>query len=75
METEMHMVRDRKQAKKPYSAPSFQMLNATAAKAELEAKGEPKDKNVQHMLALMNDPSDSRLQPRFAADAPPAGGK
>jgi hypothetical protein len=59
------MVRDPKQAKRPYSAPSFQMLDATAAKAEVKAKGEPKDKNVQHMLALIDEPPNRRLQPKI----------
>ena len=48
------MARDLKPAKKPYSLPSFEMLNASAAKAELEAKGDSKDANVRQMLSLID---------------------
>ncbi len=63
------MARDRKHAKRPYRAPSFQMFDATAAKAELEAKGEPKDENVQQMLSLIDEQIDEqpncRPQPKI----------
>ncbi len=63
------MARDRKHAKRPYTAPSFQMLDATAAKAELEAKGEPKDETVQQMLSLIDEQIDEqpncRPQPKI----------
>jgi hypothetical protein len=59
------MVRDRKPAKRPYTAPSFQMLDATAAKAELEAKGEPQDQNVRQMLSLIDEEPNSRRQPKI----------
>ena len=48
------MARDVKPAKRPYTAPAFQVLDATAAKAELEAKGESKDENVQRMFSLID---------------------
>ncbi|MGA8308787.1 MAG: hypothetical protein WB755_02070 [Terriglobales bacterium] len=40
-----------KAAKKPYSGPSFRMLDAQAARAELEAKGDPKEANIQKKLS------------------------
>ena len=48
------MPRDPKAAKKPYSAPSFRMLDAPAAQTELKAKREPKDANVQKMLSFID---------------------
>ena len=59
------MARDLKQAKRPYTAPTFQMLDATSAKAELQAKGEPKDENVQQILSLIDEQPDSRRQPKI----------
>jgi hypothetical protein len=43
-----------KAAKKPYSVPSIMTLDAQAAQAQLKAKGDPKDPNVQKMLSLMD---------------------
>jgi hypothetical protein len=48
------MAQDLKAAKRPYKAPSYQLLDDTTAKAELKAKGEPTDKNVQKMLSLVD---------------------
>ena len=47
------MTHDSKIRRKHYSAPSFEMLDADAAKAELKAKGEAKDVNVPKMLSLI----------------------
>ena len=54
------MVRDPKAAKKPYSAPSFQILDASAAKAELETTGESDDVNVRRMLSTLKQPRDGK---------------
>jgi hypothetical protein len=43
-----------KTAKKPYSAPSLRRLDARAANAELKAKGDPRDANVQKMLSFID---------------------
>ena len=44
------MPRKPKASKKPYGAPSARMLDANAARAELEAKGMPEDPGVEKML-------------------------
>jgi hypothetical protein len=48
------VVRDPKAAKKPYSPPSFQILDAGAAKAELEAIGASSDENARQILTVLN---------------------
>lgn len=57
------MVRDLKAAKKPYSAPSFQVLDAGAAQAELEANGALNDANARQMLSVLNQPRDGKPSP------------
>ena len=42
-------------AKKPYSSPSLVLLDASAAKAKLQAKGDPKDPIAQRMLSLIDE--------------------
>ena len=54
------MPRKPKATKKSYSAPSFRMFDARAAQAELTAKGDPKDANVQKMLCLMDEQPNRR---------------
>jgi hypothetical protein len=49
------MPRDPKPVKKPYSSPFLVVLDATTAKAKLEAKGDPKDAVKQKMLSLIDD--------------------
>jgi hypothetical protein len=44
-----------KLAKKPYRPPSFEILNARTAKAELKANGDPTDENVLTMLRLIDE--------------------
>ena len=61
----MHYGPGSQTSKEAYIAPTFQMLDATAAKAELEAKGEPKDKNVRQMLSLVDEQPNSRRQPKI----------
>ena len=57
------MVRDPKAAKKTYSPPSFQILDASAAKAELEATAESDDLNVRQMLSILKQPRDGKPSP------------
>ena len=38
-------------AKKPYSSPSLVVLDASAAKAKLKARGDQKDPIIQKMLS------------------------
>lgn len=57
------MVRDPKAAKKPYSPPSFQILDASAAKAELEAAGASNDVNGRRILSVLNQPRDGEPSP------------
>lgn len=49
------MPRDPKAVKKPYNSPSFAVCDASAAKAQLKAKGDPKDPNTQKMLSLIDE--------------------
>jgi len=59
------VVRDAKAAKRPYSPPSFQLVDASTAKAELKAKGASKDVKVREMLSLIDkqlEEKGSRLQ-------------
>ena len=57
------MDRDFKAAKKPYSAPSFQVLDAGTAKAELEASGSMDEANARQMLSVLNQPRDGKPSP------------
>jgi len=41
-------------AKKRYSPPSLQVLDAGAAKAKLKSKGDPKDPIIKRMLSLID---------------------
>jgi hypothetical protein len=49
------MARELKPAKRPYSPPSFELLDASAAKAELKTRGEPKDATVRQMFSLIDE--------------------
>jgi hypothetical protein len=49
------MPRDPKAPKKPYNSPSFAVNHASAAKAKLKAKGDPKDPITQKMLSLVDE--------------------
>ncbi len=57
------MDRDLKVAKKPYNAPSFQVLDTGAAEAELQATGTPDDENARRMLSVLNRPRDGKPSP------------
>jgi hypothetical protein len=48
------VVRDVKGPKKPYSAPSFDVIDINAAKEQLEAKTTPEDVSAQQMLSLID---------------------
>jgi hypothetical protein len=55
------VARDQVAAKKAYSVPSFQILDAGSAKAELQATGaSDDDANVQKMLSVLNQPRDGK---------------
>jgi hypothetical protein len=54
---------DLKVAKKPYRAPSFQVLDDAAAKAELEAASALNDPNAQQMLSLLNQSGNGKPSP------------
>jgi len=49
-----------KPAKRPYRPPSFQVIDAVTAKAELEAKGAAQDPQVQQMLARIDKQLDEK---------------
>ncbi len=49
------MASKRNAAKKPYTPPSFNELDANAARAELEATGTPKDLGVKKMLSAIDE--------------------
>jgi hypothetical protein len=65
------VVQDLKVAKKPYNAPSFQVLDAGAAKAELEAAEESNDADTRQMLAVLNQPNDGKPAPAPSAARSP----
>jgi hypothetical protein len=48
------VVRDVKAPKKPYNAPSFDVIDINAAKEQLEAKTTPEDSSAQQMLSLID---------------------
>ena len=54
------MSRDPKATKKPFSPPSFKVLDARDAKAELKARGDRKDANVPKMLSLIDQQLNQR---------------
>jgi hypothetical protein len=49
------VVRDLKAAKKPYAAPCFEVLDAAAAKVELEAIGASSDVNARQMRSVIKE--------------------
>jgi len=52
------VVPDPKAARRPYAAPSFEVVGADSAKAELEGKGESKDTDVQEMMHAIDKQLD-----------------
>ena len=48
------MKKRRKFGKKKYASPSFRVLDPKAAKAELEARGESDDPQVQKMIRAID---------------------
>lgn len=54
----------RKAKKKRYTSPSFKVHDAESAKAELEAKGQPQDPNVQTMLRSINERLQTVKKPK-----------
>jgi hypothetical protein len=55
--------RDLKVAKKPYSAPSFQVVDADAARRELEAIETPGDASVRQMMSVLDRSRDGKTSP------------
>ncbi|MGA9798454.1 MAG: hypothetical protein WBQ68_05570 [Terriglobales bacterium] len=54
------MDQDLKVAKKPYNAPSFHVLDAATARAELEATGTLNDTNTREMLSVLKQPPEGK---------------
>ena len=46
---------ERKPPKRFYSPPSFEMIDANVAKAELKRRGDPKDANIRQMFSLIDE--------------------
>lgn len=65
------MVRDLKPAKTPYRPPSFEVVDAGAAKAELEALGALQDDNARQMLSVANQQLDGKTSPLHPAGQSP----
>ena len=63
------MPRKSQAAKRPHDAPSFVVLDASAAKAKLKAKGDPKDAISQKMLSFI----DRQLNEIYSAFAVAGG--
>jgi hypothetical protein len=57
------LVRDFKPEKRPYSPPSFEVRDASAAKAELEALGALQDDNARQMLSVANQQLEGKTSP------------
>jgi hypothetical protein len=57
--------------KKRYTSPSFRVLDAETAKAELEAKGQPGDPRVQEMLRAIDQKlnADKKLKSKLDKSA------
>ena len=53
------MARDLKPAKRPYGPPSFEVLDANAAKAKLKEMGDPKEA-TQKMSSLIDEKLNKR---------------
>lgn len=49
------MPRNSKIVKEPYNSPSLTVLDANAAKARLQADGNPQDPKTQKMLPLIEE--------------------
>ena len=49
------MVRDPKAVKRPYIAPAFEIVDADAARAALNVRGDATDPNVLQMLSLIDE--------------------
>lgn len=47
------VVRDVKIPKKPYNAPTFEVLDINAAKAQFDAKARSKDRDARQMLSVI----------------------
>jgi hypothetical protein len=60
----------RKFRKKSYKAPSFRVINAETAKAELEAKGEPDDQQVQTMIRKVDQQLSADKRAKSKLDKP-----
>jgi hypothetical protein len=54
------MARNLKPAKRPYGPPSFEVLDANAAKAKLKAMGDPKEATTQKMSSLIDEKLNKR---------------
>jgi hypothetical protein len=55
-------------AKKRYSPPSFEVLDASVAKAKLKGKGDPKDPSTDKMLSLIDGQLKKRKTKSRAQD-------
>lgn len=65
------VAQDLKAAKKPYSAPAFQILDAGTAKVELEAASAAQDANARQMLSVINQELErTASQAESAWDSP-----
>jgi hypothetical protein len=62
------MPKTRKVRKKPYKLPSFRILNAETAKAELEAKGEPDDPHVRTIIRGIDQQLDADKKAKSKLD-------
>ena len=69
------MPRKPKASKKPYCAPSARMLDANAARAELEAKGMPEDPGAEKMLSAPDEKLKEKTKARLEKSVHSAGVK
>ena len=68
-------MRKPKASKKTYGAPSARILDANAARAELEAKGMPEDPGVEKMLSATDEKLKVKTTARLEKSAHSAGVK
>jgi hypothetical protein len=55
------VVREAKAAKRPYAAPSFEVVDAHTAKAELERESKGKDTHIQKKISAIDKRRDGKI--------------
>lgn len=64
------MVRDPKAVKRPYIAPAFEIVDADAARAALNVRGDATDPNVLQMLSLIDEQREGKTRSILKTHSP-----